>query len=193
MCYNLKLSSSITCMQNQNPDAQKILIIGAECTGKSTLCQALANEFNTIFTPEYMRIYLNHKPDGYICQYKDLIFIAQGQIHQEKQLVKTANKYLFCDTSLLLLKVYSEHYFNNCPQFILDAIPNLTYSHIFLTDNIGITWVADGQRDLPNGHDMIYQKIIQTLDFYGLNYHHVSGELSHRINQVRQILHNKKG
>lgn len=170
------------------PPIQKILLIGAECTGKSTLANALAQKFNTHFVPEYMRIFLDNKPKGYVCQYDDLTPIAQGQKQLENELLKTANRFLFCDTSLLLLKVYSEYYFNQCPDFILNTIPTLNYDKILLTDNIGIKWVADGQRDLPNGHDFIYHKIIETLNFYGLDYYKISGNLDNRINCVCQLL-----
>lgn len=167
---------------------QKILLIGAECTGKSTLAHALAKHFNTHFVPEYMRIFLDNKPKGYLCQYDDLTTIAQEQIQLENELSKTANRFLFCDTSLLLLKVYSDHYFNQCPDFILNTIPTLKYDKILLTNNIGIKWVADGQRDLPNGHDMIYQRIIETFNLYGLDYHKISGDLNSRIQTVCHIL-----
>lgn len=167
---------------------QKILIIGAECTGKSTLSQALAKKFNTQYVPEYMRTYLDNKPADYVCQYDDLTPIAQGQMMEENRLLSSANRYLFCDTSLILLKVYSEFYFNQCPIFILENIPKLSYDKILLTDNIGIQWVADGQRDLPNGHDMIYDKIVENLKFYGLEYIKMSGNLDDRIQKFYDMI-----
>lgn len=167
---------------------QKILIIGAECTGKSTLSQALAKNFNTQYVPEYMRTYLDNKPADYVCQYDDLTPIAQGQMMEENRLLSSANRYLFCDTSLILLKVYSEFYFNQCPIFILENIPKLSYDKILLTDNIGIQWVADGQRDLPNGHDMIYDKIVENLKFYGLEYIKMSGNLDDRIQKFYDMI-----
>lgn len=167
---------------------QKILIIGAECTGKSTLSQALAKNFNTQYVPEYMRTYLDNKPADYVCQYDDLTPIAQGQMMEENRLLSSANRYLFCDTSLILLKVYSEFYFNQCPIFILENIPKLSYDKILLTDNIGIQWVADGQRDLPNGHDMIYEKIVENLKFYGLEYIKMSGNLDDRIQKFYDMI-----
>jgi nicotinamide riboside kinase len=37
---------------------QKIVVLGPESTGKSTLCAALAAHYQTIWTPEYARAYL---------------------------------------------------------------------------------------------------------------------------------------
>lgn len=174
--------------ENNQNTIQRILILGAECTGKSTLAKDLAEYFNTVYVPEFMRSYLEQKPDNYICQYDDLVPIAKGQIDSENVLAKTANHYLFCDTSLILLQVYSEFYFNQCPDFIIKTIPILHYQHIFVADNVGVTWVADGQRDLPNGHDEIFARIIKVLQNNGLHYHHISGNRQKRLNQVINLL-----
>lgn len=174
------------------PDAhlnlKKILIIGAECTGKSTLAQTLATIFDGVYVSEYMRTYLAQKPDGYLCQYDDLIPIAQGQIRQEQLASHQGKPYLFCDTSLLLLQVYSEHYFGRCPQWIVNKIKELHYDLILLTDNRGVVWQADGQRDLPDGHDMIYQAILTQLASRHLPYVAISGTPDERLAQVRQCL-----
>lgn len=177
--------------QLPHPFIKKILILGAECTGKSTLVKDLAEYFNTVYVPEFMRSYLEQKPDDYICQYDDLISIAKGQVDSENQLLPTAKQFLFCDTSLILLQVYSEFYFNQCPDFIIKTIPTLNYQHIFVTDNVGVTWVADGQRDLPNGHDEIFARIIKVLKNNNLAYHHISGNQQQRLNSVINLLKNR--
>lgn len=169
---------------------QKIVLLGAECTGKSTLAMALAHHFQTRFVPEYMRTYLQNKPAQYICQYDDLVPIACGQIHSENMAYTQAVRYLFCDTSLILLKVYSEYYFGACPDFITQTIPKLHYDYILLTDNIGISWQPDEQRDLPHGHNIIRQNIIKQLEYYQLPYHTVSGTTQQRLQQVQHILSN---
>lgn len=177
--------------QLSHPFVKKILILGAECTGKSTLTKDLAEYFNTVYVPEFMRIYLDKKPTGYICQYDDLIPIAKGQIDGENQRLLTANQLLFCDTSLILLQVYSEFYFNHCPDIIIKSVANLHYDLILVTDNVGVTWVADGQRDLPNGHDEILARIIKVLKNNGLIYYHISGNRQQRLNSVINLLKNR--
>ena len=37
---------------------KKIVILGPESTGKSTLCEQLAAHYNTVWCPEYAREYL---------------------------------------------------------------------------------------------------------------------------------------
>ena len=60
----------------------KIAVIGAESTGKSELCAALAKHYNTVWVPEYAREYFNHS-DIYNYTLKDLELIAKKQIELE--------------------------------------------------------------------------------------------------------------
>ncbi|STZ63999.1 Trifunctional NAD biosynthesis/regulator protein NadR [Moraxella lacunata] len=168
---------------------KKILLIGAECTGKSTLAHALADKYNTTYTPEYLRTYLEQKPTGHVCTFDDLTPIAQGQMDSEKHAVATAHRYCFIDTSLLLLYIYSQHYFNKTPKIILDNLNN-QYDLILVTDDIGITWIDDGMRDLPNGRQQMRQTIIKELENRQLTYHAISGNLENRIKQVGELLKN---
>ncbi len=62
---------------------KKIVIIGPESTGKSTLCQQLADHFHTAWCPEYAREYLLKNGTNYT--YDDLLTIAKGQIELEEK------------------------------------------------------------------------------------------------------------
>ena len=65
---------------------QKIVVLGPESTGKSTLCAALAAHYQTIWTPEYARTYLSEHGTKYT--YDDLLTIAKGQIQNEDNAYK---------------------------------------------------------------------------------------------------------
>jgi nicotinamide riboside kinase len=69
---------------------QKIVILGPESTGKSTLCAALAAHYQTIWTPEYARTYLSEHGTKYT--YDDLLTIAKGQIKNEDEAFASLNK-----------------------------------------------------------------------------------------------------
>lgn len=56
---------------------KKIVVIGPESTGKSTLCEQLAAHFNTAWCPEYARAYLNENGKEY--SYNDLLKIAESR------------------------------------------------------------------------------------------------------------------
>jgi nicotinamide riboside kinase len=61
---------------------KKIVVIGPESTGKSTLCSQLAEHYKTLWCPEYAREYL--ETNGMDYTYDDLLTIAKGQIALEE-------------------------------------------------------------------------------------------------------------
>ena len=63
---------------------KKIVIIGPESTGKSTLCEKLAAHYQTLWVPEYAREYLEKHGTDY--SYEDLLTIAKGQIELEERI-----------------------------------------------------------------------------------------------------------
>lgn len=168
--------------------AKAVLIIGASCTGKSTLGTALAKQHNATYVPEYLRTYLENKPRGYLCTYDDLTPIAQGQMDSEEIAIKTANRYCFIDTSLLLLNIYSQHYFNQSPPIITDNLLKHSHDLILVTDETGIDWVDDGIRDSPHERSNTQQEVIKELNKYNLPFYLISGDLKSRLRYVNQLL-----
>lgn len=126
---------------------KKIVILGPESTGKSSLCESLAIHYNTIWCPEYARQFLNENATEY--SYDDLLTIAKGQIAVEDAHVEKANNMLIIDTDLHVMKVWCEYVFNNCHPFILEKINERKYDAYLLCD-IDLPWTADEMREYPN-------------------------------------------
>ncbi|MEP6711737.1 MAG: ATP-binding protein [Ferruginibacter sp.] len=139
---------------------KKIVIIGPESTGKSTLCKQLAEHYATTWVPEYARGYLETNGTNY--KYEDLYKIAQGQIVGEDKadvrcqrpdvnmvLSRVNNQLLFIDTDLYVIKVWSEFVFNKCDNRILTGIANRKYD-LYLLCNIDLPWVKDTLREYPD-------------------------------------------
>ena len=129
------------------PRIKKIVIIGPESTGKSTLTKALAEAFDEPWVEEYAREYLENLGRPYT--YEDLLKIAKGQIELEKKKAKSANQLLFCDTDLHVIQVWSNHKFGKTHPWILQQIRDTTYDLYFLT-SIDIPWQEDPLREHPN-------------------------------------------
>ena len=138
---------------------QKIVVLGPESTGKSTLCAALAAHYQTIWTPEYARQYLSEHGTKYT--YDDLLTIAKGQINNEEKSIKlleqktltnkgeeTTNK-LILDTDMYVMKVWCEYVFNNCHHYILEEINQRSYD-LYLLCDIDLPWTADEMREYPD-------------------------------------------
>lgn len=123
---------------------RKVVVIGPESTGKSTLSAALANELSTVWVPEYARTYLDtlHRP----YTEADLLSIANGQLASEDSLSATATNTLICDTDLYVVKVWSEHKYGRCHSHILEAIAARHYD-LYLLTYIDIDWQQDHQRE----------------------------------------------
>ena len=142
----------------------KIAIFGPESTGKTTLATQLAEYYKTVWVAEYARDYLQEKLDSGrgICDLEDMLPIAYGQTKLENESAMIANKYLFCDTNLLVTKVFSELYYDFCHLSLDQAARLHEYDLFFLTD-IDVPWEEDGLRDSPNGRETVFEVFKQSL------------------------------
>ena len=138
------------------PALKKIVVIGPESTGKSTLCGYLADYYNTLWCPEFAREYLLENGTTYTVD--DLMIIAKGQLEAEQkhtealQLQTGQNriiKPLIIDTDMYVMKVWSEYVFGTCPTFILDEINKQQYD-LYLLCKPDIPWVKDELREYPD-------------------------------------------
>ncbi len=127
----------------------KVVIIGPESTGKSTLSASLAEVFHTTWVPEYAREYLEQLQHPFSEQ--DLLHIAKGQLNTEDEKLATASRLLICDTDLHVIRVWSEHRFNRTDSQILAAIAERRYDLYLLTDT-DIAWEPDPLREHPELH-----------------------------------------
>ena len=142
-------------MNTAQPDkVKRIAIVGPECTGKSTLSSALAKHFNTQWVPEYAREFLNKLGRPYTQE--DLFIIAKGQLKEEELLEPKANKFLFCDTNLLVIKIWSDFKFGKTPKKILELWQPNKYSLHLLTA-IDVPWEFDPLREHPHKREELYK------------------------------------
>lgn len=123
---------------------RKIVVIGPESTGKSTLSELLAKELATVWVPEYAREYLEQLERPY--NEEDLARIASRQIQSEDELIINANQYLICDTDLYVVKVWSEHKYGRCAPWVLEEIAQRRYD-LYLLTYIDILWEDDPLRE----------------------------------------------
>lgn len=171
-----------------------VAILGAESTGKTTLCRDLAVHFGCPCVPEYMRTYLQAKWDSeqLTCTWDDLLPIAQGQIKLENKLAKQAAQmsdrdYLFCDTSLFELMVYANWYYGDCPEALTQAALAHHYDMILLTD-VDIPWVADDLRDSPHQREDISAYFASQLTLHNKTFQRIGGDREERVQQVVKLL-----
>lgn len=125
---------------------KRILILGPESTGKSTLAEDLANHFGEPWVPEFAREYLEKIDRPY--QFDDLVEIGRGQMDLEDRVAQKAENNLFCDTDLRVIHIWSEHRFGKTDQWVLEEIQQRKYDLILLTDT-DLPWTPDPLREYP--------------------------------------------
>ncbi|MFM7710615.1 MAG: AAA family ATPase [Ferruginibacter sp.] len=134
----------------------RFAIIGPESTGKSTLARLLADHFQGEWAPEYAREYLTTHGKEYTI--KDLQQIALGQLALEDSrenhlrdsvLAGAARPFLFTDTDMQVMRVWSEFVFDACDSLVLNAIVDRTYDGYLLCAP-DVPWVKDLLREYPD-------------------------------------------
>ena len=127
---------------------KRIVIIGPESTGKSTLCRQLAEHYHTVWCPEYARSYLTQNGMNY--SYEDLAVIAKGQLQLQAEGEAAAqNGLYFIDTDMYVMKVWHEVVFGACPTWILKTIAKTHYD-LYLLCNTDLPWAKDHLREYPD-------------------------------------------
>jgi NadR type nicotinamide-nucleotide adenylyltransferase len=130
---------------------KRVVLIGSESTGKTTLARRLADHFGVEWVPEFVREYAEQK--GGPLEFNDHGPIARGQMALEDEYrdrsVHRAAPLLVQDTDLLSTAVYCEHYYGECPRWIADAARQRR-PDLYLLMDIDIPWASDPQRD--RGH-----------------------------------------
>jgi len=138
----------------------RIVAIGPESTGKSSLCQALALHYDASWCPEFARDYLLRHGRDYTPD--DLLRIAKGQLAAEDQHAdealrhwqdqprpRTQRPILFIDTDMHVMKVWSEFVFGTCHPWILEQIATRHYD-LYLLCHTDLPWVQDELREYPD-------------------------------------------
>jgi len=120
-------------------------------------------------------------------QKSDLLPIAHGQVSLENKRIQQANEYLFCDTCLLELMVYSYLYYGKCHPQIERAALTHHYHTLFLT-YVDVPWQPDDLRDKPHERESVFAFFEQHLNAHSIQYHILKGSLEERIAQCTKIL-----
>lgn len=165
---------------------KKIAIVGAESTGKTWLAEHLAQHFNCTWVPEYSRQYLTELEGDYTAA--DVEAIARGQLKLEDEIAAQATgPWLFCDTNLVVIKVWMDVAYGDTPDWIVQEILNRPYQGYILTD-YDIPYEPDPLREHPEMRDMLTAMYEATLEGFDLPFVKVSGSKQARLQQCIELL-----
>ena len=170
---------------------KKIVVIGPESTGKSTLCEQLAAHYQTTWVKEYAREYLLAHGTNYT--YDDLLIIAKGQLKAEDTAIdstqpQTTNykpQTLFIDTDMYVMKVWCEYVFDRCHHWILNRIVERRYD-LYLLCNTDLPWVKDELREYPDPltRKKLYRYYKEAMIGQSVPWVDISGNYEERLNRA---------
>jgi nicotinamide riboside kinase len=160
-----------------------ICLIGAECTGKTTLTRALAAHFDGLWVDEYLRTFCTER--GRTPTRDEQALILETQVSCEAEalaLARRENKgFVFCDTAPLLTAIYSEFIFADSSLY---RRAHELHSRYAMTLHLvpDIPWIADGiQRDGAHARAPMQALIERELIGLGVPHAHITGVDDARI------------
>jgi HTH-type transcriptional regulator, transcriptional repressor of NAD biosynthesis genes len=166
----------------------RVVLLGAESTGKSTLAQRLAREFSSVFVPEYGREYwnMNHDLNGTLSK-EQLVELARTHRQREDEAILEANRILFVDTDARTTRQYSRWYHRGAVHSALDRMASECTQRYRLAVLCGddIHYVEDGTRAGQERRKVAQEEIRQELEASRVAWLEVTGSIERRVATVR--------
>ena len=181
----------------------RIAIVGAECSGKTALAEQLMVHYHADYSVEVAREYLNKLGRHYV--EADLLEIAelQYQTHgfstekghevelelrtpsvlQEHARKRKLRGYLFCDTDLITIYIWSMEKFGRAHPEIERLARTVNFDY-WLLCKPDIPWVADPLRENPHDRDRLFDIYERTLMEFGKPYFIVEGSREERMQKA---------
>lgn len=168
----------------------KIILTGPESAGKTTLARDLAARYHTAWAPEYARDYLRDLGRPYAED--DLVAIARGQLAREEAYARQSSGLLFCDTSLLVIKVWSDYRYGRTHPWILEQLRERP-AQLYLLCRPDLPWEPDPLRENPNDREALFDIYQRELEALSLPYAVVSGKGQERLQNAALEIERKFG
>ena len=180
----------------------RVVVMGAESTGTTTLANELGFEFLSPVVPEYGRILAeDYKAEHGVAPpldyWDDQVFrlIAHGQNALEERYARAANKVLICDTDSLATAVWYERYHGRGSTEIDMVGLKQSQKHdlYIITSPEGVPWEDDGTRDGPDQRTWMHSTFLymarRAKHFNaGVEVLEVKGTRSERLLQAREAV-----
>ena len=157
----------------------RFVITGPECSGKTTLACALAHHYRTTATAEYAITYLQgQRPPGSY-DFADLKRIAEGQLDWENRAGPYTNGLLICDTSMLVIAVWSQVRFGSVDPWITAQLHSNRYAG-YLLCRPEMNWEPAAFRENPSDRGNLYEEYLNHLRKHRLKFVEIGGNREKR-------------
>jgi NadR type nicotinamide-nucleotide adenylyltransferase len=170
--------------------AKRVCVLGVESSGTTTLAQALAQYYQTIWVPEYGRYYWEGRrsiPDQQKWDTYEFLEIAKGQIQLENALAMKANRIIISDTDAFATYIWHRRYVGLDSREVEEIADSHSYSLYFLTEP-DFGFIQDGTRESENLRATMHQWFIDILKQKNKSYYIIRGSHESRMyNAVKLI------
>ena len=150
----------------------RVAITGPESTGKTELAKQLAAYYQTTYVPEIAREFLASLGRAYI--FEDIVKIAREQLDMENSFAEKPGKILFCDTDLLVTKIWSIFKYGKCDPWIEEKVKSHRYD-LYLLCGIDMPWAEDPLRENPGQREELFGLYLNELQLLKVNFAIISG------------------
>lgn len=166
--------------------AKRVVVVGAESTGTTTLAMDLAAALDTLWVPEFGREYSARKQARGDRTWRSAEFldIAREQSRREDEAACHCNRILICDTNAFATTLWHRRYMGTrMPE--LDDFARSSRADLYLLTGDEIPFVQDGLRDGEHLRHEMHRWFEEALEQSGIEWHMVRGT---RGNRVREAL-----
>lgn len=163
----------------------KIAIVGPECSGKTTLAEALMLHGRAWFVSEVAREYLSDMDRPY--EERDLLEIARVQASNEDMVGAEFHGVMACDTDLITMRIWSEEKYGRCDPWILKQSEQRHYD-LWLLCAPEMPWVPDPLRENPNDRDRLFRLYEGLLKYLEKPYQVMRGPREQRLKEAMKAI-----
>lgn len=143
----------------------RVALIGAECTGKTSLAISLARELPGLWLPERLREWCDES--GRTPAAHEQAGLMRAQLEREaegqQRAAREGLRWLISDSTPLVTALYSAELFGD-PSLLPEALAHQRRYDLTLLLEIDLPWVADGiLRDGPQVRAAFHARLVATL------------------------------
>jgi nicotinamide riboside kinase len=167
-----------------------IAVVGAESTGKTTLCEQLGRKLQGLWVPEYLRSFC--VSEGRVPRADEQRAVMQRQADCEFAALNAAHaaklSYVFCDATPLMTAIYSELLFNDASLFDFALKHHRRYAlTLFTQPDIG--WQSDGiMRDGAHVQAPVTARVREWLVTNALPFVEIKGSYEQRLQSALEAI-----
>jgi NadR type nicotinamide-nucleotide adenylyltransferase len=178
--------------------ARRVVVVGAESSGTTTLSRALASHFAarggvwaaTRWVPEYGRLYCEEKvalagPGRWIGDLEwsseEFATIAERHVALEDAAARSGSPLLVCDTDAFATSLWHERYLGALSSEAERVHARTRHDLWIVTDTAGVPFEQDGWRDGEAIRSRMAERFVEELSLRGLPYMLVTGPHSDRL------------